>query len=221
MAKLKYVEMFLDGSYSTEEKKKFLFSSRCYCNYLEWFLIEKDIDSEFSRINIFCTKDKTREKVDVYKKEKSIEIVIYYDVGFEENLSEKRLQEIYIEVSKKAFEVAFHLVKLESKLISEIADKFRGNGYKNVWIQAEKVWRSWSLRGEVVASLTMNEFNLVRNIYKDGNLIDSRVICETVAREGVFESYLGVLVMDRLKNIVYKKNGNVISTISISELGLN
>ena len=67
MPKLSQIELYLDGNYSKEDKKVFLFKSRCLCNFWEREISKLKFTSKYSRINVYVTDGSTEIRVQPMK----------------------------------------------------------------------------------------------------------------------------------------------------------
>ncbi len=211
------IELFLDGSYSREEQKSFIFKSRCICNYLERALDENGFETTLSRVNIHCSKDDNQIRVLPLKGAPYLEVCIKYDLPLLLELGDDSLQRHYLKIIDMGLREAEKYMPIPHGFCMDVLEKFEDGGFTNEWIQSQKSWKKQSVRSDVIAYLAMDKFTLVQNIYRDGDLIATLQIAETKPREMLFIDYLGALSVDRSANIVYKRKRNVLSKFSLQE----
>ncbi len=205
------IELFLDGSYPREEQKSFIFKSRCICNYLEQALDKKGFETTLSRVNINCSKDESEVRLLPLKGAPFLEVCIKYDLPPFLELDEYLLQRHYMQIIDLGLTAAESFMPVPHSYCMTTLQRFESEGGINEWIQAQKSWKKWSVRCDVVAKLTMEKFTLLQCIYRDDDLIAKRQIAETKPREMLFIDYLGELSMDRSGNIVYKRKRKVLT----------
>lgn len=215
MPVLNQIELFLDGTYSSEEKKDFIFKSRCICNYLERALAEEGFETTLSRVNIHCSKRAIRASAQPLKGAPYLEVRIHYDVPRVAGLDEPALQHHYMRIIDLGLSAADEFMPVPYSYCMEVLQQFENGGFVNEWVQAEKNWEKPSVQCKVLARLTTEKFTILQQIYRDGDLIADDIIAETRPREMLFIDYLGGLSLDRSRNIVYKRKKRLLSKFNL------
>lgn len=207
------IELFLDGTYSKEERKAFIFKSRSICNYLERALREREFETLLSRVNIHCSKNAGERSVRPLTGAPFLEVRIKYDLPPLDELDEPSLQRHYAAILGKGLKVAESFMPVPYSFCISTLRRFEEDGFKNEWLQAEKTWGDW--RCDVVATLTTERFELWQHIYRGAESVAKRKIAETKPREMLFLDYLGSLSMDRSGNIVYRRKGKALTKFNV------
>lgn len=210
------IELFLDGTYSKEERRAFLLGSRCICNYVERELKREKFKSNYSRINIFCTKDERKTGVFPLKNEPYLEVRVRYQMPELSSLTDVALQRNYAEIILLGLNAAKSLMPVPCGVCEAAIRQFEAGGFQNKWVQAKKSWASLSLRCEAVAQLTIYDFTLMQKVYRDGEIVASHKIVETKPREMLFLEYFGDFSLSKRTNILYKAKGKVLTNFDIA-----
>ncbi len=212
---LTQIELHFDGTYTSDERKTFLFKSRCICNYLERELLKIGFETALRRINIMCSRDLIEPQVSKYEHEPILGVDISYNIPPVIDMEESVLQGHYATIIVEGLRVAEGFMELPLNECVSALREFELGGFKNEWVQAKKSWSRVAMRSEVLASLTMYEFVLVQLIYFGDDLVSTIEVAVTKPREGLFYKYLGSLSMDRSGNINYKAKGESITTYDV------
>jgi hypothetical protein len=93
--------------------------------------------------------------------------------------------------------------------------EFKNGGFKNDWIQARNVWQKWSVRCDIEAKLTIEEFALLQRVYHNDILIVEREIVKSRPREALFVDFLGSLQLDRSGCIRYKARNKELTSFDL------
>lgn len=216
MPKFTQIELFLAGGYADEERKRFLFQSRCICNYLERKLAKKAFESTYSRVNIHCTKDDGEVRVAPLKGCPYLEVRLRYDVPPLADLDEASLQQHYAQIIDSGLTAAAGVMEVPHDFCMRALDELKKGGFRNTWIQAEKSWARQEVRCEVIADLTTSEFTLTQRIYRGESLLAERLVAQTLPREMLFLESLGTLSMNSSGSVVYKKRDKVLTTFNLA-----
>ena len=211
MVTLSQVELFLDGTYERSEQRSFLFKSRCICNFLERALSRERFETELSRVNIHCSKGIQEPTASRSATTPLLEVKIAYDMPPADSLREAELQSHYSVILIEGLSAARGSMAIPLDFCKEVLREFESGGYRNRWVQAEKLWSRLGIRSEVVATLTTSEFSLDQRVYRGEQLVAEARVWESSPREGLFHDSLGDLVLTNSGNVVYRAKKNVLS----------
>lgn len=215
MPALTQIELFLGGNYPIEESKNFTLKSRCICNYLERALKEEKHQTTLSRVNIFCSKEIDKAKAVRLKKPPFLEASIKYDLPTLSELNESSLQAHFIRIIDSGLAIAQTFMPIPHEYCMNALRQFENGGFKNEWIQTQKIWKQLAIHCDVLAQLTTEKFSLQQLIYRDGLLVEKKQIAETKPREMLFYDYFGTLSLDKSETIVYRNKEKVLTRFSI------
>lgn len=211
MPEFQHIELFLDSTYSSVEQKRFIFASRCICNFVERAISNAGFQSPYSRLNIHCTKNPHLVRVLPLKNEPYLEVCIALDLVPLESLSPEAIQKQFAKVIANGMRAARTVAPVPDEECLQALNDFQANGFKNRWVYLDKNWAKWKCRCIISAELTMDAFELEQAIYRNGELIASHRIAQTKPREGLFVDYLGDLSMGAEGIITYKRRAKVLS----------
>jgi hypothetical protein len=183
MTILKHIELFLDSTYSADEQKQFLFSSRCICNFVERMLEKEKIQSHFSRVNIHCSQNPKLVGVHKLKNEPYLEIIIHEEIERIDSLSYEAIQKQFSKIITKGFKVANAVTPMPLEECIMALKNFELNEFKNQWIHKDKSWPRWKCRCVITAELTIENFVLEQMIYSNGELIARHIVAKTKPRD--------------------------------------
>ena len=167
MPKLSQIDLYLDGNYSEEDKKVFLFKSRCLCNFWEREISKLKFTSKYSRINVYVTDGSTEIRVQPMKVVPFLEVVVHYPLEKISHLKDSQFQQHYIRILEKALSAAISAMPIPLEQSLDILQRFEANNYENEWVQSEKVSAKKSIESKVIATLSMHEFKLTQFVYLD------------------------------------------------------
>ncbi len=216
MAELKEIEIFLDGTYSSQEQKSFIFKSRCACNYLERRLSSLKFKSPFSRLNIHCTKNDQLVCVRPLKHEPFLEIYIHVDLPLLDELSSDALQREFIRVIAEGLKAANRETPIPVEYCLNVLREFERNGFLNRWVHTEKSWIRQKCHCLIGVEITLDRCTIDQAIYISDQLVATHRIAETKPREGIFFDYLGKLSLGSNGVLIYKKSDRVLSSFNIN-----
>ena len=216
MPKLSQIELYLDGNYSEEDKKVFLFKSRCLCNFWEREISKLKFTSKYSRINVYVTDGSTEIRVQPMKVVPFLEVVVHYPLEKISHLKDSQFQQHYIRILEKALSAAISAMPIPLEQSLHILKQFEANKYENEWVQSEKVSAKKSIESKVIATLSMHEFKLTQFVYLDCKLADQLIIAKTLPRELLFNSYLGKLSISKGNILEYKKGKSTLSQFDLT-----
>lgn len=211
MPVLREIELFLDATYPAEERRAFIFKSRCMCNYLERALVQKQFETTRSRINIHSSREAGAVRVHPLKSEPFLEVSVNYDLPRLSELDDASLCGHFARIINLGLGAAEQFMPVPRRYCVSALRRFMERGCKNEWIQAEKHWDKLSLRCQVSARLSIEAFSLWQHVYRGGELVAGIHVAETKPREMLFVNYLGKLSLDRSGNIVYRCRGKVLT----------
>lgn len=209
------VELFLDRSYSVVEQKSFIFKSRCICNYVERALVEKNFETTLSRINIHCSKDESATGVLPLRGAPFLEVRIKYSLPSPSILDEPSLQRHFARIIDCGLKAAEDYMPIPRSYCLNVLRTFDEGGFENKWIQAQGNWENGSVRSDVVAQLTIEEFTMWQHMYRNSELIAKKQIVQTKPRKMLFSDYLGTLSANRSRQIVYKKRRKILTKFDL------
>lgn len=215
MPKLSQIELYLDGDYSKEEKKEFLFKSRCASNYWEREISKLKFNTNYSRINVYVSDGSKEEKVQPMKAVPFLEVVVHYPIKGISNIEDTELQQHYIKILSIALSAVGSVMPIPFEQCMDILGSFKANNYKNEWVQAERAWVKKSIESRVTAKLSLNEFQLTQYVYVSNELVGKKVIVKSLPRELLFNEYLGKLSISKSGILEYKKGENVLSQFDL------
>ena len=213
---LNQIELYLEGEYSKEEKKDFLFKSRCICNYWEREINKLKFITDFSRINVYVSDGTKEIKVQSMQSVPFLEVVINYPLDSILYLEENELQGHYIAILCNAISAAESYMPVPLIHSKNILKKFEEGGFQNEWVHAERFWHRKSIESKVVASLTVSEFKLTQLVYLNDQLIAKEVVASTLPREILFDYYLGKLSITRFNILEYKRGKDILTRFDLS-----
>lgn len=215
MKVLNQIELYLQGSYSKEERKTFLFKSRCVCSFWERKIGKLKFLTQYSRINVYLTDADRDEIVRPMEKEPFLEV--YLNLSLEEGALEcdESMLRLYISIIKRALLKASTLMPIPMEESEKILCDFDKGGLKNEWIQADKSWKNGFLKSQVIAKLSTQEFSLVQSVFIEDTLVGQTTVITTQPRELLFSNYLGKLFLTRDGNLIYKKGRKILSEFDV------
>jgi len=211
------IELFLDEGYSREENKSFILKSRCICNYLERAIKEEKYQTDFSRVNIFCSKNITETRVVRLKEPPLLEVFVEYDLPSLSELNESLLQKNFMKIIDIGLAAAKISMPVPHEYCMNALRNFEAGGFKNEWVQAQKMWKKLAVRCDVLAQLTIEKFTLQQFIYRGDVLLGKKKIAETKPRELLFYEYFGTLSLDQAGSIFYKNKKEVLSRFDLEK----
>ncbi len=218
MPELNQIELFLDGSYSKDEKEGFIFKSRCLCSYLERALVKEAFATDYSRINIKCSKKgEMEEHARPLKRAPFLEVYIQYELPPIKSLCDDDLHGHFINIIVQGLGIAQTRMPIPLGFCVEIMREFEQNGYENSWIHSNKSWGRYSCRSLIEAKLTLDHFILHQSIYQSNELVSKKMIAETKPREMLFLPYLGRTKVVAGRYVLYEKSKHVISIFDLVE----
>ncbi len=215
MPKLSQIELYLDGNYSQEDKKIFLFKSRCLCNFWEREVSKLKFTSKYSRINVYVTDGCTEVRVQAMKVVPFLEVVVNYPIEQISHLDDIQLQQHYMRILEKALSAAVSAMPIPLEKSLDILRRFEASNYENEWVQSERVWAKKSIKSKVIAELSMQEFKLIQFVYVDCKLAGQIIIAKTQPRELLFDGFLGELSISKSDILEYKKGKNILSQFDL------
>ena len=217
MSILRHIELFLDSTYALTEQKRFIFCSRCICNFLEKSLVPLQFSSPYSRLNIHCSRDPESVRVRPLKHERFLEICINFDLPPLDSLSPEVLQRQFIRTIISGLEAASGFTPVPVHYCVQVLKEFEDSGFVNRWVHLDKFWVRSKCRCVISAELTMNCFSLDQLVYLDGQLVASRRIGETKPREWLFSVYLGGLSISSQGILEYKRKSQILTAFDLDE----
>ncbi len=215
MPVLHQIEIYLDNSYSEGDQKSFLFKSRCVCNYLERRLASLKFISNYSRINIYLSKDKVESVAKPMKGDIILKVEIEYLIHKISTMPEDIFLKNCVSILTKGLIVASKAMPIPIEKCFEYLADFEKNDYKNEWIQAEKTWGRGELTSIVKARLTTKQFTLHQVVLEQTVIVFSKIIVKTAPRELLFYEFLGNLSKNNKGNIIYKRKNKIITKYDI------
>ena len=215
MKKFTQIELFLDGSYSKEERVEFIFNSRCVCGYLERKLAELDFLTTLSRVNIKCTQNKDNIGCKELKGAPYLEVTIHQDLAdFFRAKSEKK-QKAYIQVIESGLKMAENFMPIPREFCVETLRTFEDNGHINEWVHLEKEWKKKRVKCVFRCNLKIDACYQTQEIYIDDKLVLKALITRTKPREFLFFQDLGKATLKNGHEIHYSKGKRSISIYNI------
>lgn len=215
MPKLSQIELYLDGDYSKEEKREFLFKSRSVCNFWEREISKLMFTSNYSRLNVYVSDGSKEEKVQPMKAVPFLEVIVHYPIKQISKVEDIELQRHFIKILGIALNATGSVMPIPFEQSMDILRRFEENNYKNEWVQAAGVWEKKSIESKVTADLSFSEFKLTQYVYESSELVGESVILNTLPREILFNEYLGKLSLSKCGILEYKKGKNVLSQFDI------
>ncbi len=215
MRLLRQVELFLDGTYSVSEGKRFLVGARCICNYVERALSAVDFESPYSRVNIICSREPNATRVTPYRHEPYLEVCILFEAQPLESLPVASIQQQFSTVILSGLKQANAFTPMPIETCARSLADFERGGLVNRWEHLNKSWSRWKCRCVIAVELTIEHFKADQLVYVDGSLIAEQRIAQTMPREGIFVDYLGQLTISSRGFLEYKRKGKVLSTFDL------
>jgi hypothetical protein len=217
MPVLDQIELHLDGTYSNEEAKEFLWASRCCCNYLERALRGVGFKSKYSRLIILCTKDERDVVVRPLEHEPYLEAIVLFHATSPTALNPSAAQKQCMKAIMAGIELARIYTPLPVAECCRALQDFEAGGFVNQWVAREKSWSRLKCRCIIAAEMTMERLTLDQVVYLEGEHVADRRIAETKPREGLYEQYLGAFSSDAKGRILYKAKGGVLTVFDLAK----
>jgi hypothetical protein len=216
MTYLRQLELHLDGgTFSERERKSFLFSARCCCNYLERRLRVLRFRSRYSRLIIVCTRDAGDAGVTPLKHEPYLEVIIPFDAKPVQRLSAKATHEQAISALLSGISAASKVEPMPLLECRRALKEFARAGFVNRWVAREKTWTRTRCRAELVLEMTLDRVTLDQRIYVDDALVAETRLAETLPREGLYEQHIGEFALNAQRRIVYRVGKRILTTFDL------
>jgi hypothetical protein len=213
MTYLRQIELHLDGgTYSERERKSFLLTARCCCNYLERELRRLRLKSKYSRLIIMCTREPKDAAATPLKHEPYLEAIVPFDAKPVQRLSEKAIHQQAARAVLAGVRAAGRFTPMPLRECQTVLKRFEAGGFVNRWVAREQVWSRKKCRCEVAAEMTLDRLTLMQRVYVDNELVAEKRLAETKPREGLYEHFLGEFALDAKGRIQYRA-GNKILTV--------
>ncbi len=215
MPDFRQLELFLDSTYAANEQRRFIFKSRCVCNYLERGLVSLNFRTKLARLNIHCSTEPKAVRVRPLKIEPFLEVCINYDLPPIDSLNTIALQRHYFGVILKGLEAAETYMPVPIDHCRAALAEFENGGFLNRWVYLDKQWDRLGCRCLLTAELTIDKFLLEQLVYVNGCVVASKQVVETKPREMLFHEYLGMLSIQGGNRLVYKSKSKVLSIFDL------
>ena len=217
MTDFNQIELFLDGTYTKEERVDFVFRSRKVCNYLERKLIDLKFKTDLNRVNFKISRDESVREVRRLKGAPFLEAKFFHNLPLVTEIPDYQLDQHLSEILRAGLPVAKEEMEIPIEFCNQVLAEFEEKDFLNTWIHSDKKWENESCRSVVEAELSMRSFTVTQRIYRDGRVVVSQRIGESKPRDMLFMPLLGKVKLEKDGHIVYENKGKIISKFSLEK----
>ncbi|WP_397385119.1 hypothetical protein [Prosthecobacter sp.] len=211
MSQFVELQLILGDGFSKEEAVAVTMGSRSMLNFVERRLAVGRHESEFTKLNIYCSKSAADSNLIRYKEPKGfVGIKVQMDPGdFLSPLT--RFQETCALMVREGVRAASQHIPLPEEDVSRAIGNFIDGGFVNQWIHADKTWKRAGFRSIVRCDLRTDAFVLTQSFYRDQKLLADAMIARTKPREFLFHPLLGKLTHSH-SQIAFRTPERIISS---------